>query len=527
MELMTSTERIFLRLERDGFPIDVVGVTVIEAGELGPVPFEMVQATMARTVEAAPYLRRRVSAAPLGIGEDHWISQPSIDLDAHVHRTTCPAPGDDQALMNHVLDLTKDPLDRRKPLWETWYIEGLAGGRTALIMRGHHALTDGMGFMKLYQSLFDADPHAEPPVLPLESADVTEPGDAAGATASGATGATAAPTPPGELEPSALVRAVAEVPERMIVNAFTGLRIARAVASTAPEVASRVSKGIARRLGGEAGQRRESALPRLPRLPRFIPSFTSHPPVTRFNQHVSDTTKSMSVLSLPLAEVEAARAAHPGATVNDVILTVLAGALRSYLEPYGEVPDKPLVTTCPVNVRRNPGRETSSTSGNAFTAIWIELPVHLDDPVERLACVHAGSSRAKSGLSQSRASWDLLSDVGDLMLPSLVSAAMEFAGSKPFQWFPPTLNLSTSTLRGSDQPLYLCGRKVEHIYARTIICPPVHLFVHAITYDGKVDMGVLSVRQIVPDPQRLTDGMRAELDLLLALGARRPVDATG
>ena len=100
MELMTSTERIFLRLERDGFPIDVVGVTVIEAGANGPVPFEAVQATMACTVDAAPYLRRRVSTAPMGIGEDHWISQATIDIDAHVHRTTCPAPGDDQALMD-------------------------------------------------------------------------------------------------------------------------------------------------------------------------------------------------------------------------------------------------------------------------------------------------------------------------------------------------------------------------------------------------------------------------------------------
>lgn len=517
MEPMTSTERIFLRLERDGFPIDVVGVTVLESGDQGPVPFDAVRATMARTIEAAPYLARRVSRAPLGIGEDHWISVGTVDLDAHVHRTTCPAPGDDQALTNHVLELTQDPLDRDRPLWETWYIEGLAGDRTALLMRGHHALTDGIGFMKLYQSLFDTDPFAEPPVLPLDDADVPE---AAGVTATVATGLDG---PDVEREPHALFRAVAEVPERVLVNTFTGLRIAATVATRTPEVAVRVGRDVVRRLGGLPRNRRENMLPRLPRLPRFIPSFTSHPPVTRFNQHVSDPTKSMAVVSFPLADIEAARSAQPGATVNDVILSMLAGALRRYLEPFGEIPDRPLVTTCPVNVRRDPGRESSDPSGNAFTAIWIELPVHLDDPVARLAFVHAGSSRAKGRLRHSRASWDLLSDVGDLLLPSVVSAAMEFAGSRPFQWFPPTLNLSTSTMRGSATPLYLCGRKVEHIYARTIICPPVHLFVHAITYNGKVDMGVLSVRQIMPDPERLTAGLRAELELLLA---HRPADAT-
>ena len=516
MEPMTSTERIFLRLEREGFPIDVVGVTVLEAGVLGPVPFEAVRATMARTVEAAPYLCRRVSRAPLGIGEDHWVSVGTLDLDAHVRRTTCPAPGDDQALMDHVLQLTQKPLDRSLPLWELWYVEGMADDRTALVMRGHHALTDGMGFMKLYASLFDTRPTARPPVAPLDDADLEHPEDLAG---SGEPGPDPL-GPPGEHEPSALVRAVAEVPERLLVNAFTGMRIARTVAEGTPEVAVKLGRTVARRISGIPRVRRDASLPRLPRLPRFIPSFTSHPPVTRFNRHVADPTKTVAVLSLPLAQIEAARAAHPGATVNDVILTILAGSLRRYLQPLGELPDAPLVTTCPVNVRRDPGRESSSGSGNAFTAIWIELPVHLSDPQERLAFVHAGSSRAKSGLSGSRASWDLLSDVGDLLLPSLVSAAMEFAGSRPFQWFPPTLNLSTSTLRGSDVPLYLYGRRVEHIYARTIICPPVHLFVHAITYDGKVDMGVLSVRDIMPDPQALTAGMRAELDLLLQASER-------
>lgn len=520
---MTSTERIFFRLEREGFPIDVVGIALLAPATI-PLPFAQVRHRILSIIGTAPYLTRRVAPAPLGIGEDRWIDIDGIDPDSHLRQVTCPAPGDERALLDLVLELTAQPLDRSRPLWEVWYVDGMSEGRSALVLRGHHALTDGLGFMRLYQAVFDDSPDL-PTALPTDlHIDRETDRDVAPAGEADPTGAPM-PTTSAEASVETLRRAAAEIPERIVINTRTGARIVRTVAAGSPRVAGKLAQGAVRRLTGAARERTtDGVLPQLPGLPRFVPSWTSHPPVTRFNNHVSDPAKSMAVLSLPLAQVQAARAAHPGSTVHEVILALVTGGLRRYLEPLGELPDEPLVTTCPVSVRAKSGQGTKDAkdakdTGNAFTAVWVELPVHLDDPVARLAAVHAGSSRAKGHLGGSRASWDLLSDVGDMLLPGMVSAAMGFAGSRVFQVFPPTLNLSVSTMRGSSGPLYFGGRKVEHLYARTIICPPVHLFVHAITYDGKIEMGVLSVRQLLPDPDVLAAGIEAELAELLARSA--------
>ncbi|WP_162873050.1 wax ester/triacylglycerol synthase family O-acyltransferase [Austwickia chelonae] len=515
---MTSTERIFLRLERDGFPMDVVGITVLEPSGKTELTYDAVRLVIARVLDEAPYLSRRVSQAPLGIGEDKWVDDPHLDLDHHVQEVFCPGQGSERDLLDLVLDLTADPLDRSRPLWQVWLVHGMAERRSALVLRGHHALTDGLGFMRLYQSIFEADPPSDPAEQALHSPTVGI-GDKAGSPG---------PTRPfisrsTGYEPPALLRAAVEIPQRAAITVRTSMRIARTLTGIAPRAVDRATRRMRNRLpGGQLSPERPAAAStggrsagRPLKLPPFVPSLTDHPPVTRFNRHIKDTGRAMAVLSLPLDQVQTARGAHPGSTLNDVILAVVSGALRAYLAEFDEVPDRPLVTTCPVSVRTRREGDGDRSGGNAFTAIWVDLPVHLADPVERLAAVHARSSQAKSGLPRSRASWDVLSDVGDLLLPGVVSAAMAFAGSRPFHLIPPTQNLSVSTMRGSADPLYFCGRKVEHLYARTIICPPVYLFIHAISYDGKLEIGILSARELLPDPDAVAHHMRTELEALL------------
>ncbi|GAB79244.1 Diacylglycerol O-acyltransferase [Austwickia chelonae] len=519
MKSMTSTERIFLRLERDGFPMDVVGITTLEPAGDTELTYDDVRLTIVRVLAEAPYLSRRVSQAPLGIGEDKWVDEAQVDLDHHVQEIFCPGEGTERDLLDLVLDLTAEPLDRSRPLWQVWLVHGMADRRSALILRGHHALTDGLGFMHLYQSIFETDPPSAPAAQTARSSAPTR---GVAAPSAGIPGPFAGPR--SGYEPPALVRAAGEIPQRAVITARTSMRIARVLTRVAPRAMSRTTRELRNRLpggdmasppGGAAGTSDSGGVARSTRRPPFVPSFTDHPPVTRFNRHIKDTGRAMAVLSLPLDEVQAARRAHPGATVNDVILAVVSGALRTYLADFDEIPDRPLVTTCPVSVRTRPDGDGGQASGNAFTAIWVDLPVQLDDPVERLTAVHARSSQAKGGLHRSRASWDVLSDLGDLLLPGMVSAAMAFAGSRPFHLIPPTQNLSVSTMRGSKTPLYFCGRKVEHLYARTIICPPVYLFIHAISYDGKLEIGILSARELLPDPEAVARNMRAELDALL------------
>ncbi len=487
MPSMSSTESIFLRLERDGFPTDVAAVYVLEPGPEGPLAFDDVRALFAQRLSGSPVVNRMIAHAPLGIGEDRWTQTDSVDLDAHVCQQDVRAPGDRTALLTTVLEVTAEPLDRDRPLWQAWYLTGLADDRAALVLRLHHALVDGMGMIALQQLLFDDAP--TPVFRDVESPPLT-----------------------GRAHPSLARRALLEIPSRVLTNAAATQRL---VGRLVPTVSHLVA-GSARLLADAAGQ--VGSLTGAPgstpiRLPGYLPSLTGAPPVTLFNQHVSDPQKSMAVTTLPFNEVQSARTVVPGVTVNDVLLELVTGSMRDYLAAREDLPDRAIRTTCPVNVRASGDR---AAPGNHITTMWVDLPVHLSDPVERLAAVQASSAAAKESLPQSQADWDSLADLGDLLLPGIVTAAMAFAGTKAFGLFPPTQNLTVSTLAGSRQPLYLGTSRLTNVFLRGIVCPPIHLFFTAITYDQDVNVSVTTVRQLCPDPQALADGMRVELDRLLA-----------
>ncbi|MFP5347024.1 MAG: wax ester/triacylglycerol synthase domain-containing protein [Actinomycetes bacterium] len=464
---MRSTESIFLRLERSGFPMDVAGIYLLEPAAEGPLPFEDIRAVFGQRLSGSPVARRVIAHAPLRIGEDRW-AQADVHLDEHVHHRVVPAPGDVSALIETVLEVSGSPLDRRRPLWEAWYLTGLADGRAVLVLRLHHALIDGAGMIALQQLLFDDEPtqlgHDREPA-PLT----------------------------GRRPRSLLRRALIELPTRIAANTVATKRLVGRLAPSVPPVLANRSA-------------------RLPELPGYVPSLTDAPPVTLFNKHVSDPRKSMALVTLPFDQVQAVRAVFPGTTVNEVLLALVAGTMRDYLAARGDLPDKPIRTTCPVNVR---AAGDDGMQGNHITTMWVDLPVHLDDARERLAAVHASSTAAKEDLPRSRADWESLADVGDLLLPGIVTAAMAFATTKAFGLFPPTQNLTVSTLAGPRQPLYLATRRIVNVFLRGIICPPVHLFFGAVTYEQHVDVSVTTVRQLCPDPQALVDGLRTELDRLL------------
>jgi WS/DGAT/MGAT family acyltransferase len=402
-----------------------------------------------------------------------------------------PPPGDLPALVETVLEVTSEPLDRGRPLWQAWYLTGLAEGRAALVLRLHHAVIDGMGMVALQQLLFDVAP--TPLCRDREPAPLT-----------------------GRPPPSLLRRALVELPSRLAANTAAMKRILSRLAPSAPpellDRGVRLPEGTTGKVNDQAAAA-HPAQSRPSGLPGYLPSLTGAPPVTLFNQHVSDAAKSMAFVSLPFDQVQAVRALVPGATVNEVLLALVTGAMRDYLAAHSDLPDRPIRTTCPVNVR---GAGDDDRAGNHLTTMWVDLPVHLTDPVERLAAVHVSSAAAKQSLPRSRSDWEALADVGDLLLPGIVSAAMAFAGTRAFGLFPPTQNLTVSTLAGPRQPLYLTTRRIENVFLRGNVCPPVHLFFAAITYDQHVDVSVTTVRQLCPDPQDLVDGLKVELDRLLA-----------
>ncbi len=488
---MNSTERIFLSLEQPGYPIDVVGIFMLAGDESGPLPFEHVRQRMATRVHSLPIFWRKVAHAPLGIGEDRWVQAATLNIDDHLRQVTVPAPGDMRAVLDLILELTKDPLDRSLPLWDAWHIEGLADGRTALVLRTHHAVVDGVGGMEVNEALFDRVP--VPVDFSLSPSDIQ-----------------------GEPEAGVVTRALREVPDRLAREVVATTRIVKATSRMLATVhlRTRLRRMASAALSpiGIATVNRPARFA-VPGWPKYVPAPVGHPPKTLFNRHVSEPDKSFAVIDLPFEHIQQVRAGHSSATVNDVLLTLVTGTLREYLKAHDDLPDRPLWTTCPVNTRI--GDETQG-EGNNFTTMWVELPVHLDSPRARLDAVHASSAAAKEGLTNAEAQWDALANIGDLLLPGVVHAAMAFAGTPVFEFIPPTLNLTVSTMRGPRMLRYFAGRKIDNFYGRMIICPPVHLFFHSVTYDGMVEFGVTSVKQLVPDPDVLAEGLRRELDRLLA-----------
>lgn len=497
MPPMDRTERIYLRLERPGYPFDIAQVILLESAPDGPLPFDQVRAVFNQRCPRSLPLTRVIASAPLGIGEERWASGPRLDIDEHVHEKAVPAPGDQRALLATVLEVSGEPLDRSRPLWEAWYLTGMADGTAAVVLRTHHATVDGIGIAQLHDLLFDTEPtpvdvDAEPPTLWHRSGS----------------------TP--------LHRALFEIPTRLATEVVTARRILGRVRAAVPDALVQVPSDVVHNTGSKLGTllfaRPETDRVALPELPGYIPWATGHPPMTLFNKHVTNPRKALALVSLSLEQVTQVRRAFPTTTVNDVLLALVTGTLRDYLAAHDDLPDGPIRTTSPVHV---PATAENAEQGNHFTTVWIDLPVHLPDAGERLVAVSASARAAKQSLRQSQASWDALADVGDLLLPGVVAAAMAFAGTRVFGLFPPTQNLTTSTVIGSRDVRYLATRKIAHIYARAIVCPPVHLFMCSYTYADTIDFSVTTIEELCPDPETLATGLQTELDRLLALARLR------
>ena len=158
MPAMNSTERLYLQLERPGFPFDIAGFAVLEAAPEGPLPFEQVRALFHQRYQQSPLMTRAVAPAPLGIGQDRWTDVGSLDIDLHMHHLRVPPPGDMDTVLAMILELSEAPLDRSRPLWDAWYLTGMAEGISVLLVRTHHASIDGMGIMQLQRILYDSKP---------------------------------------------------------------------------------------------------------------------------------------------------------------------------------------------------------------------------------------------------------------------------------------------------------------------------------------------------------------------------------
>jgi len=341
---LSGIDSVFLAIERPETQMNVVGTLVLRPEGSrrefleGPLP-----ARLSERLAQLPPLRRRIASAPLGLGNPSWLEDPDFDVDEHIRRVRLPAPGSDRQLAEFVAQQAAAPLDRSRPLWELWIVDGLADRRVALVFKIHHAVVDGVTSTAMLGHLLDADPGSEERPRP------SEPG--AGEPA------------PSEVD---LLRAAArQWPARL---------------RTLRGVAGRGARAFADSLG--------RAL-RDPLGPAGMLPFEA--PRTPFDA-VHSRRRVVATARAKRADVRFVKRVY-GTTGNDVVLAACTHSLRNYLDGHGGIPDGPLVAAVPCTTRR----EASIASfGNRVSAFRVRLPVHVEDCARRRA-PPAGTTAASPG----------------------------------------------------------------------------------------------------------------------------------
>lgn len=454
---MSPLDASFLHIEDEVTHMHIGSVGIFEGP--APAPEEVPRAIAAR-LPLVPRYRQRVRFVPLTLGRPVWVDDPHFNLDYHVRRTALPAPGGDQELRNLVGRVMSQQLDRSKPLWEMWVAEGLGAGRWAVISKVHHCMVDGVSATDLLSVLLESH---------RESTEVS--------------GDTWDPQP----EPSPVALLGHALMERA-VSPYEGVRTALA--------AMRGPRRLARELL-ETG-RGFSNFRQL-----LVPGSS-----TSLNGPIGPHRR-WDWARARLTDVKQIREAH-GGTVNDVVLAAIAGGFRVLLLARGEdVEQRTVRTLVPVSVRAQHER---GTYNNKVSAMFAELPVGIDDPIERLASVRAQMQELKaSGQAVAAARLTALGGFAPAMLLAL--------GGRVGTRIPQrALNTVTTNVPGPQHPLYLAGRRMLEAFPFVPLGGSVRVGIAIFSYDGNINFGVTGDRDTAGDIDVLTGGIEKGIRELLKAG---------
>jgi WS/DGAT/MGAT family acyltransferase len=438
-------------METPAAHMHVLGIAIVDP-DTAPAPFtfDRVKALVRARLPLLPAFRRRLVPVPLGLHYPLWVEDPDFDLDFHMRRIALPAPGGPDELNAVIADLAGRPLDRAKPLWELWYIEGLEAGHVALVAKVHHAAIDGIAGVGILATLFDLEPDAP---LTRDAPDVTA-----------------------DTEPE-------RVPSELELIGYGVASLARQPLKFAGSLGHLGSAAmrLVRRVVDE--QLRVAAPLTAPRL-AMNGVITPH--------------RKVAFASLSLADVKVVKNAF-GVTVNDVLLAVTAGALRSYLQRRGELPERPLVAAVPIAAREG---STEITTGNVVSAMFSALDVQIEDPVERVRAIHRSTYGAKHVHAEVGGS--TLGEWAELAAPVWFGRAVRlFSSLRIADRFRPIINLVVSNVPGPPFPLYLAGAQLVSVSPLGPIFDGCGLNVTVISYLDKIDVGFLACRELMPDLDQL------------------------
>jgi len=454
MEWMSPMDSSFLHIENDVTPMHIGGVSLFE----GPPPaFEDLKGMVAGKMDLVPRYRQKVRFVPLAAGSPVWIDDPHFSLDYHVRHTAIPRPGGELELRQMASRIFSQHLDRNKPLWELWLVEGLDDGRWALLSKVHHCMVDGVAATDLMSVMFSDT------------------------TGGGPRRQFSAPPEPSDIE--VLARTI--VQRASPAGQLQSLR--RAL--MAPGETLRSVSEFAR-----------AAIASGPRLKPVSSSSLTGP----IGPH-----RRWSWAQIRLSDVKTVRAAL-GGTVNDVVLTVITNGFRELLESRGEQVEEGQVvrTMVPVSVRH---KGEKGVYNNRVSAVFARLPVGLSDPRERLRRINAEMDGIKQ--SKQAVAGDVLSSMSGFAPPLLLALGSRLVTASP------RLNMHTATTNvpGPQQPVQTLGRRMLESYPFVPVVGSIRIVVAIFSYDGGLYFGVTGDYDGAPDIDVLTTGIESGMDELLAI----------
>jgi WS/DGAT/MGAT family acyltransferase len=482
MRQLTSVDAQFLALENARQTGHVGGLAILDPSTApgGKLELTDIQDLLTERLALLPPMRWRLAEVPLGLDYPYWIDDPDFDIDFHVRELALPPPGDDRKLAEQTARIVARPLDRARPLWELYLIHGLERGRVAMLTKIHHSVIDGLSGAEVMAILFDLEPTGrELPDERMPRGD-GEPSEAE-MLARGLLGL--------PRYPLRMLRSVPNALPNLDETAFGSLP----GASTLARVADRVRTAV--RGTPEGGELERSDL---------------RPPRTSFNGRVSPHRRFVFG-QLSLDEVKEVKNAH-GCTVNDVVVAICAGAVRRWLIRHGELPAEPLVAQIPVSVRTD---EQHGTYGNRIMLMSAPLHTEVADPLERLRLTHESLAVMKSRHKAMPA--ELLQDANHFIPPAVFARAARatFALSSSRRGRP-TWNLVISNVPGPQIPIYCAGARLVANYPVSVITDGMGLNITVMSYCGKLDIGIVTDRDQMPDAWRLTEWMAEALTELRA-----------
>jgi diacylglycerol O-acyltransferase len=460
---LSPLDSSFLHVEDRVSHMHIGSVAIFEGPE---PPFEQFVAMIAGKLPLVPRYRQVVREVPFELGRPVWVDDPDFNIDYHVRHTALPTPGGEEELRRLVGRVMSQQLDRTKPLWEIWIVQGLDHGRWAMVAKTHHAMVDGVSGTELLAVIMDTSPQPSPAV-------------------------------PDDWHPSPLPsggRLAAEAAVDLARSPYEQLRAIRS-ATRVPRQAAHQLGEVVRGISSMAG------------VLRANPVSTLNGPIGPHRRYAWASTS--------VEDVKVVRKGL-GGTFNDVVLAAITDGFRELLVSRGEAVDRVVRTLVPVSVRPRDasGRAVGdSTYENKVSAMFASLPVNLERPDERL---HAITEQMK-GLKESKeaVAGEALTSLSGFAPPMLLALGMRVAGRVGQR----NINTGTTNVPGPQFPLYASGRRMLKAYPYVPLFGQVRIGVAIFSYDGQVNFGLTGDYDTAADLQVLAHGIEDGMRRLLELSA--------